>query len=96
MKLRLTAVATVATALTVPATASAATLEIVPDQRCYGSGQTVKAANQLIVAANIQALSEAVIFLEAYGVDTKAAGEFRGENRRPPGQLIGTRRGRAG
>jgi hypothetical protein len=41
MKLRLTAVATVATALTVPATASAATLEIVPDQPCYGSGQTV-------------------------------------------------------
>src|SRR5699024_6739639 len=30
-----------------------------------GSGQTVKAANQLIVAANIQALSEAVVFLEA-------------------------------
>src|SRR5699024_4791369 len=28
-----------------------------------GSGQTVKAANQLIVATNIQALSEAVIFL---------------------------------
>lgn len=38
-----------------------------------GSGQTVKAANQLIVAANIQALSEAVAFLEAYGVDTDAA-----------------------
>ena len=38
-----------------------------------GSGQTVKAANQLIVAANIQALSEAVVFLEAYGVDTDAA-----------------------
>lgn len=38
-----------------------------------GSGQTVKAANQLIVAANIQALSEAVVFLEAYGVDTEAA-----------------------
>ncbi|WP_405161998.1 2-hydroxy-3-oxopropionate reductase [Nocardia sp. NBC_01499] len=38
-----------------------------------GSGQTVKAANQLIVAANIQALAEAVIFLEAYGVDTEAA-----------------------
>ncbi len=38
-----------------------------------GSGQTVKAANQLIVAANIQALAEAVVFLEAYGVDTKAA-----------------------
>ena len=38
-----------------------------------GCGQTVKAANQLIVAANIQALAEAVVFLEAYGVDTKAA-----------------------
>ncbi|MFI6165404.1 2-hydroxy-3-oxopropionate reductase [Nocardia sp. NPDC051052] len=38
-----------------------------------GSGQTVKAANQLIVAANIQALAEAVIFLEAYGVDIEAA-----------------------
>ncbi|MBG6084637.1 2-hydroxy-3-oxopropionate reductase [Zhihengliuella flava] len=38
-----------------------------------GSGQTVKAANQLIVAANIQALSEGVAFLEAYGVDTAAA-----------------------
>jgi len=38
-----------------------------------GSGQTVKAANQLIVAANIQVLAEAVIFLEAYGVDTEAA-----------------------
>ena len=35
-----------------------------------GSGQTVKAANQLIVAANIQVLAEAVVFLEAYGVDT--------------------------
>ncbi|WP_367575476.1 2-hydroxy-3-oxopropionate reductase [Arthrobacter horti] len=38
-----------------------------------GSGQTVKAANQLIVAVNIQALAEAVVFLEAYGVDTDAA-----------------------
>jgi 2-hydroxy-3-oxopropionate reductase len=38
-----------------------------------GSGQTVKAANQLIVAANIEALAEAVVFLEAYGVDLDAA-----------------------
>ncbi len=38
-----------------------------------GAGQTVKAANQLIVAANIQVLAEAVAFLEAYGVDTAAA-----------------------
>ncbi|MGC4938767.1 2-hydroxy-3-oxopropionate reductase [Kribbella sp. DT2] len=43
-----------------------------------GAGQTVKAANQLIVASNIQALSEAVVFLEAYGVDTKAALEVLG------------------
>jgi 2-hydroxy-3-oxopropionate reductase len=34
-----------------------------------GAGQTVKAANQLIVAGNIQALAEAVVFLDAYGVD---------------------------
>lgn len=38
-----------------------------------GSGQTVKAANQLIVAANIGALAEAIAFLEAYSVDTDAA-----------------------
>ncbi len=43
-----------------------------------GSGQTVKAANQLIVAANIQAVSEAMVFLEAYGVDTAAALEVLG------------------
>lgn len=38
-----------------------------------GSGQTVKAANQLIVAANLQGLAEAVVFLEAHGVDLPAA-----------------------
>jgi len=38
-----------------------------------GSGQTVKAANQLIVAGNIELLAEAVVFLEAYGVDLQAA-----------------------
>jgi 2-hydroxy-3-oxopropionate reductase len=38
-----------------------------------GAGQTVKAANQLIVATNIQAVAEALVFLEAYGVDTEAA-----------------------
>ncbi len=43
-----------------------------------GSGQTVKAANQLIVAGNIQLLAEAIIFLEAYGVDTAAAVEVLG------------------
>ncbi len=43
-----------------------------------GAGQTVKAANQLIVAANIQVLAEALVFLEAYGVDTEAALEVLG------------------
>jgi 2-hydroxy-3-oxopropionate reductase len=43
-----------------------------------GAGQTVKAANQLIVAANIEALAEALVFLEAYGVDTAAAIEVLG------------------
>jgi 2-hydroxy-3-oxopropionate reductase len=43
-----------------------------------GAGQTVKAANQLIVAANIEALAEAFVFLEAYGVDTTAALEVLG------------------
>lgn len=38
-----------------------------------GSGQLTKAANQLIVAANIQAVSEAVVFLEQAGVDLEAA-----------------------
>jgi 2-hydroxy-3-oxopropionate reductase len=43
-----------------------------------GSGQTVKAANQLIVAANIEVLAEAVVFLEAHNVDLKAALEVLG------------------
>lgn len=38
-----------------------------------GAGQTVKAANQLMVAANIQAMAEAVVFLEAHGVDMPSA-----------------------
>jgi 2-hydroxy-3-oxopropionate reductase len=43
-----------------------------------GAGQTVKAANQLIVASNIQALAEAVVFLRAYGVNLEAALEVLG------------------
>jgi 2-hydroxy-3-oxopropionate reductase len=38
-----------------------------------GSGQTVKAANQLIVAGNYELIAEAIVFLRAYGVDTEAA-----------------------
>ena len=43
-----------------------------------GAGQTVKAANQLIVATNIEAVAEAVVFLHAYGVDLGAALEVLG------------------
>jgi 2-hydroxy-3-oxopropionate reductase len=38
-----------------------------------GAGQTVKAANQLIVAGNLELLAEAIVFIEAHGVDTTAA-----------------------
>jgi 2-hydroxy-3-oxopropionate reductase len=38
-----------------------------------GSGQTVKAANQLIVAGNYQLVAEAIVFLRAYGVDAESA-----------------------
>jgi 2-hydroxy-3-oxopropionate reductase len=38
-----------------------------------GSGQTVKVANQLMVAVNIQACAEAVVFLEKSGVDLEVA-----------------------
>ncbi len=38
-----------------------------------GSGQTVKAANQLIVGGTIELVAEAIVFLEAYDVDTEAA-----------------------
>jgi 2-hydroxy-3-oxopropionate reductase len=38
-----------------------------------GAGQTVKAANQLIVAGTLELVSEAIVFLEASGVDTEAA-----------------------
>ncbi|MDQ6874226.1 MAG: 2-hydroxy-3-oxopropionate reductase [Actinomycetota bacterium] len=38
-----------------------------------GSGQTVKAANQLIVAGTIELVAEAIVFLEALDVDTEAA-----------------------
>ena len=49
-----------------------------------GSGQTVKAANQLMVAGNIQLLAEAIVFLRAYGVDAEAGAG--GARRRARGQ----------
>lgn len=50
-----------------------------------GSGQTVKAANQLIVGGTYQLIAEAIVFLEAYGVDTSAALQVLG------GGLAGSR-----
>lgn len=38
-----------------------------------GSGQTVKAANQLVVAGTLELVAEALVFLQAYDVDTGAA-----------------------
>src|SRR5919108_5684822 len=38
-----------------------------------GAGQTVKAANQLIVAGTIELVSEAIVLLEAHGVDMPPA-----------------------
>lgn len=38
-----------------------------------GAGQATKAANQLVVASNIQALAEAIVLLEASGVDVPSA-----------------------
>jgi 2-hydroxy-3-oxopropionate reductase len=38
-----------------------------------GAGQTVKAANQLVVAGNLQLIAEAIVFLEASGVDPNSA-----------------------
>jgi 2-hydroxy-3-oxopropionate reductase len=40
-----------------------------------GAGQTVKAANQLLVAGTLELVAEALVFLEAYGVDAGPAVE---------------------
>ncbi|MEU3019410.1 MULTISPECIES: 2-hydroxy-3-oxopropionate reductase [unclassified Nocardiopsis] len=58
-----------------------------------GSGQTVKAANQLIVAGNIQLLAEALVFLEAHGVDTESGLEVLGGGL--AGSTVLQRKGRA-
>lgn len=44
----------------------------------HGAGQTVKAANQLMVAIHLEALAEAVVFLENADVDLRAALEVLG------------------
>ncbi|ADJ48982.1 2-hydroxy-3-oxopropionate reductase [Amycolatopsis mediterranei S699] len=60
-----------------------------------GAGQTVKAANQLIVAGHLELLAEALVFLDAHGVDLSSAitvlgGGLAGSNvlaRKAPGML---------
>jgi 2-hydroxy-3-oxopropionate reductase len=39
----------------------------------HGAGQTVKAANQLMVAGQLQLLAEAIVFLRAHGVELAGA-----------------------
>ena len=39
----------------------------------HGAGQIVKAANQLVVAGVIELVAEAMVFLEAHGLDTELA-----------------------
>jgi hypothetical protein len=88
MKLRLIALATVATALTVPAIASAATLEVVPRLPCYGSGHSVN----LLGAGFTPSLVDGVVVTkddEKIGsLSTDASGAFNGALR------LGQRSGR--
>ncbi|GAB3459659.1 2-hydroxy-3-oxopropionate reductase [Streptomonospora sediminis] len=58
-----------------------------------GAGQTVKAANQLVVAGNIQLVAEALVFLEAHGVETEAG--LRVLNGGLAGSTVLTRKGEA-
>src|SRR5262245_19633483 len=88
MKLRLTALAAVATALTAPATASAATLEVSPALPCYGSGHTVN----LLGASFTPNLTDGITITrdgEDIGrLSTDATGAFNGSLR------LGQRNGR--
>jgi 2-hydroxy-3-oxopropionate reductase len=56
------------------AAVGAATVHVGPT----GSGQVVKAANQLIVAGNLQLLAEGIVLAEAHGVDPALALEVIG------------------
>lgn len=59
----------------------------------HGAGQTVKAANQLIVAGQIQLLAEAIVFLEKSGVEPGLALEVIGGGL--AGSTVLDRRGKA-
>jgi 2-hydroxy-3-oxopropionate reductase len=62
-----------------------------------GSGQTVKAANQLLVAGTLELVAEALVFLDAHGVDPGPAvqvlsGGLAGSavlDRKAPGMIAG-------
>jgi len=58
-----------------------------------GSGQTVKAANQLLVAGTIQLVAEAMVFLDAHNVDLEPAMEVL--NGGLAGNTILTRKGKS-
>ena len=88
MKLRLTALAIVATGLAVPATASAAELHVEPQQPCYGSGQSVN----LLGTGFTPGITDGVVITrdgESIGsLSTDANGAFNGSLR------LGQRNGR--
>jgi hypothetical protein len=88
MKLRLTALAAVATALTVPATASAATLTVDPALPCYGSGHSV---NLLGTGFSPNLMSGITVTKDGESIgslSTDASGAFNGSLR------LGQRNGR--
>jgi 2-hydroxy-3-oxopropionate reductase len=58
-----------------------------------GSGQTVKAANQLLVAGTLQLVSEALVFLDAHGVDLAPALDVLGGGL--AGSTVLSRKGKA-
>jgi hypothetical protein len=88
MKLRLTALAAAVTALTVPATASAATLAVAPQLPCYGSGHSV---NLLGTGFTPNLMSGVSVTKDGEGIgslSTDATGAFNGSLR------LGQRNGR--
>ncbi len=81
MKLRLTALATVATALAVPATASAAALTVDPALPCYGSGHSVNLLGSGFSPSLMSGISVTKDG-EAIGtLSTDATGAFNGQLR---------------
>jgi hypothetical protein len=92
MKVRLTALAAVAAALTVPATASAATLAVEPRLPCYGSGHNV---NLLGTGFSPNLMSGIAVTKDGESIgalSTDATGAFNGSLRlgQPSGRRTST------